>query len=173
MANRQCACQLPWRWPAARSAGAPLLCYPDFAKKLEPPVSTKTAQSWSSRWPLIFLFILVLAWFYLRDPSQSAYFFPCFFHHLTGLYCPGCGGQRALHALLHGQVASALDYNVLAVPLLVGLVPLGVINWVRPQMLQSMERYVTLPGIALLAALALAFGVLRNLSIPLGYWLAP
>lgn len=26
---------------------------------------------------------------------------PCFFHYVTGLYCPGCGGTRAVTALLH------------------------------------------------------------------------
>lgn len=29
--------------------------------------------------------------------------FPCLFRLLTGFYCPGCGGTRALAAFLHGQ----------------------------------------------------------------------
>lgn len=28
---------------------------------------------------------------------------PCFFHSLTGYYCPGCGGTRASYAFLHGH----------------------------------------------------------------------
>ena len=28
---------------------------------------------------------------------------PCMFHLLTGWYCPGCGGTRAVYALLRGQ----------------------------------------------------------------------
>ncbi len=41
---------------------------------------------------------------------------------LTGLKCPGCGTARALHCLLHGEVAKAVAFNpilVLAFPLLV------------------------------------------------------
>lgn len=30
---------------------------------------------------------------------------PCLFHLLTGLYCPGCGGTRAVKYLLQGQWA--------------------------------------------------------------------
>src|SRR5688572_30991453 len=37
----------------------------------------------------------------------------CFFHELTGLYCPGCGVQRSFHALLNGHILTAIDYNLL------------------------------------------------------------
>ena len=29
---------------------------------------------------------------------------PCAFHSLTGLYCPGCGGTRAVRELLYGDL---------------------------------------------------------------------
>ena len=35
----------------------------------------------------------------------------CPFHVLTGLYCPGCGNSRALHALAELRFAEALRYN--------------------------------------------------------------
>lgn len=40
---------------------------------------------------------------------------------LTGLYCPGCGSQRALHSVLHGQFSQAIMYNpfyLIAIPLI-------------------------------------------------------
>lgn len=46
--------------------------------------------------------------------------FPCIFHMLTGYYCPGCGGTRALKALLHGQILQSLYYHPI-VPYLAGL----------------------------------------------------
>jgi hypothetical protein len=42
----------------------------------------------------------------------------CSFHELTGIYCPGCGGQRAFYFLLHGDILQALRYNFLLVVIL-------------------------------------------------------
>lgn len=47
----------------------------------------------------------------LVDPAESVWMPKCPFKLLTGLSCPGCGGQRAAHALLHGDVVGALRYN--------------------------------------------------------------
>ena len=39
--------------------------------------------------------------------------FPCMFHLLTGLYCPGCGGTRAVWFLLHGKIGTSIRYHPL------------------------------------------------------------
>ena len=50
---------------------------------------------------------------YRFDPA-TAHFYPrCVFHALTGLQCPGCGTTRALHHLLHGDVAGAFHLNAM------------------------------------------------------------
>lgn len=39
--------------------------------------------------------------------------FPCLFHLLTGYYCPGCGGTRAVKYLLQGQILRSIQYHPL------------------------------------------------------------
>lgn len=38
---------------------------------------------------------------------------PCMFHLMTGLYCPGCGGTRALKAFLRGEFITSFLYHPL------------------------------------------------------------
>ncbi len=62
---------------------------------------------------LIAVTFLLLLYFF-NDPAEKN--FPkCIFNELTGLYCPGCGSQRALSALLHGKFLLALHDNFLMV----------------------------------------------------------
>lgn len=68
--------------------------------------------------------VAVCVYFYF-DPSDSVFFPRCPFLSLTGFQCPGCGSQRAIHALLHGDIASAWHYNCMLLifaPLIVLLI---------------------------------------------------
>jgi hypothetical protein len=47
------------------------------------------------------------------NPATAGFFPVCPLLKLTGLACPGCGMTRGFHALLHGDVVSALDFNLL------------------------------------------------------------
>ena len=38
---------------------------------------------------------------------------PCLFRAMTGLYCPGCGGTRAVQYLLQGRLLLSLRYHPL------------------------------------------------------------
>jgi len=49
------------------------------------------------------------------DPEQYHFYPVCYFHAATGWDCPGCGGLRATHQLLHGNVAAAWRFNPLVV----------------------------------------------------------
>ncbi len=37
----------------------------------------------------------------------------CFFHHVTGLDCPGCGLVRSFISIAHGQFREAVRFNAL------------------------------------------------------------
>lgn len=46
-------------------------------------------------------------------PAAMWHLPPCLFHKVTGLYCPGCGGTRAIIAFLHGEFVQSLRYHPL------------------------------------------------------------
>lgn len=71
---------------------------------------------------LIFSGIIILI---VIDPTKSTWMPKCPIWLTTGLYCPGCGSQRAVHALLTGHIMEAFHYNLyllLAWPYLAALV---------------------------------------------------
>ncbi len=41
--------------------------------------------------------------------------YPCLFHYITGYYCPGCGGTRAVKELVHGNLPASIKYHPLVV----------------------------------------------------------
>lgn len=63
----------------------------------------------------VLVLTLILIMYYNYEESDSGWSVQCGLYQATGLYCPGCGGQRALHYLLHGQIGKALRYNLLFV----------------------------------------------------------
>ncbi|WP_340111636.1 DUF2752 domain-containing protein [Maribellus mangrovi] len=65
---------------------------------------------------LLFLILGVAVVFFVLDPTKHSIFPKCMFHSLTGAYCPGCGSQRALHSLLHFDIAGVVNYNFLFLP---------------------------------------------------------
>jgi hypothetical protein len=52
---------------------------------------------------------------FLFNPSLNGFYPRCQFYAITGLYCPGCGAQRALHSLVHLHVLTALRDNSLVI----------------------------------------------------------
>ncbi|MDE5695102.1 MAG: DUF2752 domain-containing protein [Alistipes sp.] len=57
------------------------------------------------------LFGVLAAVYYFVDPAGAVWMPKCPFRLLTGLDCPACGSQRALHAFLHGHWAEAWRCN--------------------------------------------------------------
>lgn len=99
----------------------------------------------------------------LVDPNQAGHYPACPFLAVTGLFCPGCGTLRAVHALMHGDVATAIDLNVLTVALLPVLV-WAWFAWVRYRVgaRQTMPALAPTAGHAVAIAVPL-FWVARNL----------
>lgn len=98
----------------------------------------------------------------LFDPSSTP--FPrCPFLQITGWQCPGCGSQRAIHALLHGNIASAWAFNpalVAAIPVLILMAVASPLKTRFPALYRTLNsKHAAFAWLTLLIAWAIA----RNL----------
>lgn len=106
-----------------------------------------------------------LAYVGLADPHRPGFVFPpCPFKLLTGWNCPACGGLRMTHDLLHGNLAAAIVDNVFLLVGLPALLAWVVVRW------RTGRPIMTMPAIAVIAVLAIAWTVVRNMP---GFPLVP
>ena len=109
---------------------------------------------------------------HVRDPHDGGYGF-CPWLTLTGTYCPGCGGLRAVNDLTDLRLVDAASSNLLFVASL----PLFAGGWVRSVHQRWTGRlrpipYARLHALSVAAAVAVVgFWVVRNL--PFAGWLTP
>lgn len=110
---------------------------------------------------------------HLRDPHQAGSWGFCPWVVLTGTWCPGCGGLRAVNDLTRGDVAAAASSNLLFVASL----PLLAVMWGRSvrDRWTGVRHALPSPVVHVLGAVAVVaivvFWVVRNL--PSAGWLAP
>lgn len=106
--------------------------------------------------------LVVLFWF---NPAQHSFYPFCAFHRVTGWQCPGCGGLRSVHHLLHGDVLTAFRFNpvvVLAVPWLLWL---GVRRWWRGPRPGGISARAQARWAWIALGVLVAFWIVRNLPL--------
>jgi len=108
----------------------------------------------------------------VRDPHESGSWGYCPYHLLTGGWCPGCGGLRAVNDLTHGDLVVAASSNLLFVAVLPLIAAFWVL-WVRAAADGRPRPRVPSSPVLIVAVVtvAVAFTVVRNLTA--GAWLAP
>lgn len=126
-------------------------------------------------WIIIPSILILLLVFYFFDPTQWAIFPRCMWNQLTGTHCPGCGGQRALYDLAHGNILSALSHN----PLLFILGPITLYWFSLDAGLKLGRRtwvarlYTEKGAPFMILGIIVGFWVLRNLPWMPFSWMAP
>jgi hypothetical protein len=121
-------------------------------------------------WGAVLLCALGALVFFAFDPTKVPIFPQCIFHRVTGLDCPGCGAQRALHQLLHGNVIAALRLNAMFV------LSLPLAAWYGPRLI--VRSFARLPSgtpprwLWFYIAAWIVFGVARDLPFPVCAWFA-
>src|SRR5918993_2510711 len=107
------------------------------------------------------------------DPSEGGVWPPCPSRVLLGFDCPGCGGLRGTHDLLHGDVVAAMDHNLL-VPVVLAVAGLSLALWLLPLVGRPARRLAPPRWLATAAVVVVTlFTALRNLPVPGLEWLGP
>jgi ribose/xylose/arabinose/galactoside ABC-type transport system permease subunit len=99
-----------------------------------PPVIEASTRFKKFRWLWIALGALaavVLVVLFVFNPANHSFYPFCAFYRMSGLQCPGCGGLRAAHQLLHGDVVAAFRFNPLVVTAAPILAALALRRWWR------------------------------------------
>lgn len=113
-----------------------------------------------------FLVLIIIGILYIFIVLKYNIGIPCIFHELTGFYCPGCGGSRAIASLFKLNFYQAFRYN----PLIITLLPFACIYFFYKYILNGKRN---LPNFVfyILLIIIILFAILRN--VPAFSFLAP
>ncbi len=114
-----------------------------------------------------FVFLLAgLAWLYQSyDPAEEGSIFPpCPLYAGSGIQCPGCGSQRAVHALLNGDVGRAWKNNPLLLFFLPYLIVAGLAEYANFHLFgkKGSDFLTSSPVIWTFFAIIVLFWIFRN-----------
>lgn len=137
------------------------------------PIFHTTSAPWWRRYAGLLtvaccgLLLIVLLWRY--EPAETSWFPKCVFYQWTGIHCPGCGGTRAVSALLHGDIYRAVRMNPL---LVLGGPVIALLIW---RQRRRERRYgIVDPRLGWsLVLVVVTYFVARNIPSPTRSWLAP
>lgn len=108
------------------------------------------------------------------DPEKVKIFPPCVFHSITGLYCPGCGMTRAIHALLNGEILKAVNFNplfFLFLPLFFYMGTIQIKSLIKTGKITNIR--INYHIIRLIVLIVVLFWILRNINSYPFIYLAP
>jgi len=110
------------------------------------------------------LAVILLVIYGSFDPASHP-FPPCPFRRLTGFSCPGCGSQRAIHQLLHGDILAAFRYNPMLLPGL-AYVAAGMFLQLRtgPASIRLQQRYYGRQAARSALVILLGYWIIRNIA---------
>lgn len=110
-----------------------------------------------------FVAVAAIVTYTLVDPALSKWMPKCFFYQVTGWHCPGCGAQRALHAMLHGHITEAWDFNPFIFFIVPAAIVLGLVEAFRSR-IPGVYRTVYRPStFIIILFIIVSWTVLRNI----------
>jgi hypothetical protein len=100
------------------------------------------------------------------EPTKATFLPVCPLYSFTGLACPGCGLTRGFHALFHGDIIPAIDFNLFTPVWAV------IFSWVFVSLIllavrgRGLNMWPTNPRFMyVFLGVLVVFGVLRNIPV--------
>lgn len=129
-----------------------------------PPIPVEQGSGKLFVWIGVAAAIVVAAILFFFNPAEHGIYPRCFLNMTTGLKCPGCGGLRATHQLLHGNVREAFFLN----PLYVTALPFAILFaaraiWEKVSGRKGRRCIRTSMAIWTGAVIVVLYAVLRNI----------
>lgn len=120
------------------------------------------------KWSIVIILLTILAILYKAyNPNENMYFPKCPLRELTGLKCPGCGSQRAIHYLLNFDILNAIRENVilvLSIPYVLTGLAFDTLKKPNEKILKWRKLLFGEKAIFLILAIIIVFWTLRNLK---------
>lgn len=104
---------------------------------------------------------------YLLAVKTTGYMPRCIIKDLTGFDCPGCGSQRALHALIAGHPAESIRHNML-LPFTLLYLAICALHWVNPGWRHITRLYTRLTSplaLWIIVAVVMSWMIIRNIGL--------
>ena len=100
---------------------------------------------------------------FFYDPALYTYYPPCYLYAITGKLCPGCGGMRGFHQLVHGKIADAWKFNLLLF-IILPVIFYYLLSQLRYLITKKYFPIISYPNFFnfLIPAVILAYWILRN-----------
>ena len=117
-------------------------------------------------WLVVSLIVILVGGgvvYYIFDPVDHGWMPQCLFHRMTGLQCVGCGSQRMIHALLHGDISGAFRANLFAMlmlPVILFMIYVETQRTKRPRLYAKMFSPLV---VTLFIVLMTAWFIIRNI----------
>lgn len=112
----------------------------------------------------LLLGISVAILYFFVNPSDVNFFPKCPLYVTTGIYCPGCGSQRATHQLLQFNLFGVLQQNVLYFLGILVLGYHGIITGLNAYFKKNIYNYIYHPKTPIIIlVIIIIYWVLRNI----------
>jgi hypothetical protein len=119
-------------------------------------------------WVIAVLAVSAIAFLYRTyNPDENKYFPKCPFRELTGLQCPGCGSQRAMHYLLNFDMVNAAKENailVFSIPYILAGLTFSLIRKPNEALLRWRKTFFGHKAIYVVLFIIAGFWIWRNIA---------